>query len=692
MAQEDYLSGSQFGQVAGSLLASKRKRDKKSFQKALLATALFESFGALQKQQKQTIMDNAQDVKEKYNDIFTLNQAEFDSYSNERDLLKRYNDNKERFLNEEVAKIIDNTDEAVAARVKWADVEKEPNKELRDSMYDAYNDEREKLINKMEALKVDPRATTRTFAEFNRRAKDEYMAALKLVEDDPTKKGLMRAAWNRIFKTKVDEETGELVSTNEKLLKLQKDLEDAKAARSTFRDQIENQVAVEQLYKPLIFKDKSKSPDATYAAVIPDLISSVKQLGIEEYENVDGNFYIELINTIQNENPDFIEQQIKDKAFTDILKGDIDPSKYLSRRGLKLANGRLLIQEFEKQSVEENKIAFEKDPMLLFQVMDAYKRDGQETVAQGLSITYEDVYKSNKDFEPTQQQKTNYVEKLRVQLDPKLDKELLNDTDSQGVLANNAANAENYFKKNNPSWNKTYTNTEIEAAALAFVLGNMETNSTQVRMTSVDLIGLKPFDMSLIDNLPTYITDLKKANRSNELQQLRDEFVNQIQNPTLELEQDEIFEGINKINDAFRNENVSTVSNNNDVPKNIIPEISEDDMTDFDLAIKNYRESVIEPSIEKRNINEQMKKIKSQNVDNFREAISKITPTGAIGFFTETQKEKDAREKLQPVWDIIKERYDINKGALTGPRARIFAMNNPEIAKEITDLINNYKL
>ena len=35
MAQEDYLSGSQFGQVAGSLLASKRKRDKKDFRRAL---------------------------------------------------------------------------------------------------------------------------------------------------------------------------------------------------------------------------------------------------------------------------------------------------------------------------------------------------------------------------------------------------------------------------------------------------------------------------------------------------------------------------------------------------------------------------------------------------------------------------------------------------------------------------------
>ena len=47
MAQEDYLSGSQFGQVAGSLLQSNKKRDKKERKKALLATVIFESLGAL---------------------------------------------------------------------------------------------------------------------------------------------------------------------------------------------------------------------------------------------------------------------------------------------------------------------------------------------------------------------------------------------------------------------------------------------------------------------------------------------------------------------------------------------------------------------------------------------------------------------------------------------------------------------
>jgi len=75
MAQEDYLSGSQFGQVAGSLLASRRKRDKKDFRRALLATIIFEGLGAAQKQQKQDIIDGVNDVKDKYTDIFQNNKV-----------------------------------------------------------------------------------------------------------------------------------------------------------------------------------------------------------------------------------------------------------------------------------------------------------------------------------------------------------------------------------------------------------------------------------------------------------------------------------------------------------------------------------------------------------------------------------------------------------------------------------------
>ena len=71
MAIEDYFEGSskKYGQIAGSLLAGRRKQDKKEARRALLASTVMATFGALQNQQKQSIIDGANDVKEQYNDI-----------------------------------------------------------------------------------------------------------------------------------------------------------------------------------------------------------------------------------------------------------------------------------------------------------------------------------------------------------------------------------------------------------------------------------------------------------------------------------------------------------------------------------------------------------------------------------------------------------------------------------------------
>mgnify|MGYP000087580060 FL=1 len=68
MAIEDYFKGSSqaYGQLAGSLLASRIKEDKKKGIKTLVATSILETFGALQNQQKQTIIDASNDVKDKY--------------------------------------------------------------------------------------------------------------------------------------------------------------------------------------------------------------------------------------------------------------------------------------------------------------------------------------------------------------------------------------------------------------------------------------------------------------------------------------------------------------------------------------------------------------------------------------------------------------------------------------------------
>jgi len=75
MAQGDYLSGSQFGQVAGGLLARRRKQDKKQFEQALIASAILETFGQLQAKQKQDTNDAVLEIQDKYSDIFENNEA-----------------------------------------------------------------------------------------------------------------------------------------------------------------------------------------------------------------------------------------------------------------------------------------------------------------------------------------------------------------------------------------------------------------------------------------------------------------------------------------------------------------------------------------------------------------------------------------------------------------------------------------
>ena len=567
MAIEDYFKGSSqaYGQLAGSLLAGRRKEDKKEAKRALIASTVMATFGALQNQQKQSIIDGANDVKEKYSEIFNLNKSEFEAYAPERALLKRYNDNKETFLNEEVAKIIDNTDEAVTARVKWADVDNQPDENLKKSMYAAYNAEREKLINRMESLKVDPRATTKTVEKYNQRAIEEYKAAMALVEDDPTKKGLIRSAWNRIFKRQEDPERlkelqetgidvrGDLVTTNAELIDLQDALIKAKENRTTFRDSIEDQVKVEKLYEPLVFKPKTKDLSEVYYSVIP----SLKQVFVqnEDYKNLDDKFYVEIINDVMEKNPSLNTQQIGQTAYMQLVQGDIDTEGYLTKEGIKIANGKSLINAFEET---EDKDSFIKDnPFKLFQLMDAYDKEGDTKMSSGLAVMYKDILETNQDFKLTEQDKLNNVQRIRLKLKPnaKQYKSLLKDNDALATLGANSAYALNYYKQNNKNWSDEYTEVELQEASINFVLRNTfgHNSPNEIRMTKVDTMEIKGFDVSIIDELPKIIEQLNNINASEEkLQTVRDSFIVNINNPSLELEEDEILELTNKVNSAFK--------------------------------------------------------------------------------------------------------------------------------------------
>jgi hypothetical protein len=720
MAQEDYLSGSAFGQVYGSLLGKRNKENKKERNKALLATAVFESLGALQKQQKQGIVDGANAVKEKYNDIFKLNEADFASAAGDRELLKRYNDSEETFLNDEVKKIINNTDEATAARVTWDEVDKQPNKELRDSMYAAYNEERKKLINKMEALKVDPRATTQNFERFNKAAKDEYLAALKLVEDDPTKKGLLKAAWNRIFKSKSDpirakelreagiDVKGDLVTNNTELFDLQNSLIKAKNNRTTFRDRIDNQVVQEQLYTPLVFKNKEINRDALYTNIIPQLNTATNDM--EKYKDVDPLYFAEIIDSIIEENPSLTQEQVGQKAYTSVIRGEVDPTEYLTRRGAKLANGRLLVDEWKKLKTEKERKQFlNDDPTKLYQLGDALKLEGSDIEAANLLTDYKDIYQQTKAYQPTTQEVTRYVQKFRNTLDPKnkQDKQIIADSDYLGIVGGNAALAANHFTANNKNWADNYTENEIEDAALGFVLGQVEgKTSTNTRMVEADLLRnrinlqSKTFDRALLEDTPKIIQELKEAKRSGEIIDVRNLYHGIIdQNKNLNLDLDEKEELKLKIDNIFKDAGVSInveeerlIATNQETTE-IKPSGGSSafvqDLRSMDQAIKNFTTS-----------NKESNKVSKENTkkaEDFRKLIARTRTdagpqdSGIVNYLFEPTDAQATRQSKAGVWDVIQEKYGLTEKDLSTPyAARNLALENPDIALEISNLINNY--
>jgi len=204
MAIEDYLKGSSqaYGQLAGSLLAGRRKEDKKEAKRALIASTVMATFGALQNQQKQTIIDNSNDVKEKYSDIFTNNEELYNLQAGNRAKYMSYVDDKESYLHAEAVKKF-NSD----AYIK---------KEFGENAFSSVNQETLDEENYTKAVEVfesfkkqaeqdiklkgaSPAVSTTTFTKFNELAAKEYKAALSAVEDDPTKQGLIRAAFNKFF-------------------------------------------------------------------------------------------------------------------------------------------------------------------------------------------------------------------------------------------------------------------------------------------------------------------------------------------------------------------------------------------------------------------------------------------------------------------------------------------------------------
>jgi len=206
MAIEDYFKGSSqaYGQLAGSLLAGRRKEDKKEAKRALLASTVMATFGALQNQQKQSIIDGANDVKTKYSEIFTDNEEIFNLAEPIRKKYRSYVDNPEDYKHNEAVKMF-NKDPIIRKELgenAWSSVNQEslsPDSYANATkIYNSYKDIAEKNIL---AKSENPAVKETTFTKFNRPAMELYKAELSLVQDDPTQKGIIRSAFSKIFGT-----------------------------------------------------------------------------------------------------------------------------------------------------------------------------------------------------------------------------------------------------------------------------------------------------------------------------------------------------------------------------------------------------------------------------------------------------------------------------------------------------------
>lgn len=591
MALEDYFKGSSkaYGQLAGSLLASNRKSDKKKAVKSIVGSTIMAGFGALVNGQKQTIIDGVNDVNEKYNAIFKSNKSEFESSSEERALLKRYNTNSETFLNEEVAKVINNTDEATEARVTWNNVDDEPDEELRKFMYAAHNSEKQKLKDRMEKLKLDPRATTKTFEKFNQAATDEYNAAMALVEDDPTKQGLIKAAWNRIFNTERNEE-GELVTTNSDLLDLKLKLKIAKEGRTTFRDKMDREITKKSLITPLVFKDKDLDMTQVRLNVGAKLANVAN--GYEKYNKTDMRLIDSVLDMVLKDNPNLSEQEILSKGLKLIRGNDLDIPAFRTREGNKAATGRLLIETFEKQNTDERLKAVETDPTLKYYLVDAYTRAGDKGQAALIAETYKNVNKDYVDYEANPSTLTTRVNTIKqFIISTSNDKVLLEDNQYLGALANRVAHTEHLFKYNNPNYAEEYTQPELTAAAISFVMErDAERDPTNVRMSKSHMLPYKKnlSEDYVIENLPAIIGDLKNTYKNQEeykeqITSVRNGLI-KIINTNEEFSPDEKLSITTKVEDMLKDEGLNDYVDSEILQTNITTPLAEKGLVDYHVA------------------------------------------------------------------------------------------------------------
>jgi len=118
VAQQDYFSGagSKYGQLAGSLLSSQRKRKKKDIVKLLALSGISELLGQKGLQLKADVANTMAEVTDQYTDIFENNKDIWKANDGKRAALASYENeySRDTYLNNEAIRLFNEDPELQA--------------------------------------------------------------------------------------------------------------------------------------------------------------------------------------------------------------------------------------------------------------------------------------------------------------------------------------------------------------------------------------------------------------------------------------------------------------------------------------------------------------------------------------------------------------------------------------------------
>lgn len=203
MDLKDILGGGQYGEIAGALLARKRKQDRRGFQDALKASVALNFFGNLKANQEQNWLEDRNEVVAEFEQLKKHNKGLYDKREEDRLALEQYNKGgleQEAYLND-YAKSMFNKSDFVMNRpgLSFDNRGDYGDPELKKEINAVLQQIKDAEIERLQKLKNDPLATSKTFEEFNEPLLKEFEAKLRVLDNDPTKKSFFKKALNKIF-------------------------------------------------------------------------------------------------------------------------------------------------------------------------------------------------------------------------------------------------------------------------------------------------------------------------------------------------------------------------------------------------------------------------------------------------------------------------------------------------------------